>query len=428
MTTKGNMHSLTIANLSLEDTGTYTFSTENARSSARLTVKETPVSILKKLEDRTFPEGTGATLECEVSKYNVTVKWTKDGEELKPGKNHRIYSMGRKCFLLIVRCELGDSGLYVCDAGDATTSCSVEIYERDLEVLHSLEDLDIQEDQNAVFMCEVSLDDVPGEWFKNGERIKPTSTIKIRQEGTKHFLLMCNVKEEDSGEIKFVAKNVESIAYLEVEKLPVNIVKPLEDKTALENTRVLLDCTVSNPRCSIRWYKGRNVILPSERFEICSEGCYRKLVIQEVALEDAGMYSVQVGENTSSARLTVEAQMISIVQELQDVEVSAPEEACFVCEVSVPLLKSPMWTLNGDVLKPGPKVLLEKIETVYKLTLKHTSEDMNGVVMFDSGKAKSTANLHVKNSICMIAATIARSDNCNAVVQVFLIKWTIILA
>ncbi len=55
--------------------------------------------------------------------------------------------------------------------------------ERELEILQSLKDLDIQEGQNAVFMCEVSLDDVPGEWFKNGEKIKPTSTIKIRQEG-----------------------------------------------------------------------------------------------------------------------------------------------------------------------------------------------------------------------------------------------------
>lgn len=60
--------------------------------------------------------------------------------------------------------------------------------ERDLEVLQSLEDLDIQEDQNAVFMCEVSLDDVPGEWFKNGEKIKPSSTIKIRQEGINSVL------------------------------------------------------------------------------------------------------------------------------------------------------------------------------------------------------------------------------------------------
>lgn len=39
--------------------------------------------------------------------------------------------------------------------------------------------------------------------------------------GTKHFLLICNVKEDDSGEIKFVAKNVESTANLEVEGLYV---------------------------------------------------------------------------------------------------------------------------------------------------------------------------------------------------------------
>lgn len=89
-------------------------------------------------------------------------------------------------------------------------------------------------------------------------------------------------------------------------EIPVNIVKPLQDTTALEKSRVILDCTVSNPRCSIRWYKGSNVILPSERFEICSEGCYRKLIIQQVALDDEGTYSMQVGECTCSAKLTVE--------------------------------------------------------------------------------------------------------------------------
>ncbi|XP_076858629.1 obscurin-like isoform X2 [Brachyhypopomus gauderio] len=396
MTVKGRVHSLTISNLSLEDTGTYVFSAANTRSSARLSVKETPVTILKKLENSRFPEGTGVTLECELSRYNVDVKWTKNGLDLKPGKDYRTYSMGRKRFLQIMKCELGDSGVYVCDAGDAATSCSVEIYERELEVLQSLEDLEIQEDQNAVFMCEVSLDNTPGEWFKNGEKIKPTSTIKIRQEGTKHFLLMCNVKGDDSGEIKFVTKNTESIAHLEVKKLPVNIVKPLQDKTALEKTRVILDCTVSNPRCSIRWYNGSTVILPSERFEICSEGCYRKLVIQQVALEDQGTYSVQVGEHTSSARLTVEAQSVLMVQDLQDVEVMAPEEACFACKVSVPVLRAPVWTLNGEVLQPGPRVLMERMGTVHRLTLRQTFEDMSGVVEFISGKARSTANLRVK--------------------------------
>uniref|UniRef100_A0A3Q2P0Z8 Obscurin-like protein 1 n=1 Tax=Fundulus heteroclitus TaxID=8078 RepID=A0A3Q2P0Z8_FUNHE len=303
MSAKGEVHSLTISNLSVEDTGTFVFTVENLKTSARLVVKEPPVSIIRKLEDQKVPDGSVISFDCELSRHNVDVKWMKDGLEVKPSKDLRIYAMGRKRFLQIMKCHTADSGTYTCDAGDAVTSCTVE---RELLVLQGLEDLDIQEDQNAVFVCEISVEDVPGEWYKNGERIQPTSTVKIRQEGTKHFLLMCNVRPEDSGEIKFVARNVQSAAYLEVEELPVNIVKPLQDTTALEKSRVLLDCTVSNPRCSIRWYKGCNVILPSERFEICSEGCYRKLIIQQVALEDEGTYSVQVGDYTCSAKLNVE--------------------------------------------------------------------------------------------------------------------------
>ncbi|XP_049449257.1 obscurin-like protein 1 isoform X13 [Epinephelus fuscoguttatus] len=395
MSAKGKVHSLTISNLSVEDTGTFMFCVENLKTSARLVVKEPPVSILRKLEDQKFPDGAVISLECELSRHNVDVKWIKNGFEVKPSKGLRIYAMGRKRFLQIMKCHVSDSGMYTCDAGDATTSCTVEVYERELQILQGLEDLDIQEDQNAVFVCEVSVPDVPGEWYKNGERIQPTSTIKIRQEGTKHFLLMCNVRAEDSGEIKFITRHVECIAYLEVEELPVNIVKPLQDTTALEKSRVLLDCTVSNPRCSIRWYKGANVILPSERFEICSEGCYRKLIIQQVVLDDEGMYSVQVGEYTCSAKLTVVAQSQLMVRELKDVEVMAPDEACFECEVAVPVPKAPVWSLNGEPLQPSSQVLMEKMGTVHRLTLRQTSPDMNGVVEFTFGKAKSGAQLRV---------------------------------
>ncbi|KAF3842845.1 hypothetical protein F7725_001694 [Dissostichus mawsoni] len=379
LTVERQVHSLTIYNLSVEDTGTFTFSVENLKTTARLVVKEPPVTIFRKLEDQKFPDGAVISIECELSRHNVDVKWMKasNGVELKPGKELRIYSMGRKRFLQIMKCHVSDSGIYTCDAGDATTSCTVEVYERELLILKRLQDVDIQEDQNAVFWrtCKEN-------GTKTG-RIQLTSTIKIRQEGTKHFLLMCNVKAEDSGEIKFVTRHVESVARLEVEELPVNIVKPLEDTTALEKTRVLLDCTVSNPRCSIRWYKGSNVILPSERFEICSEGCYRKLIMQQVALDDAGTYSVQVGEYTCSAKLTVEAaQPQLLVRELQDVEVKTPGEACFECEVSVPVLKAPLWTLNGEPLLPSAQVLLEQMGTVHRLTLRHTSPSMGGEVEF----------------------------------------------
>ncbi|XP_008299427.1 obscurin isoform X6 [Stegastes partitus] len=183
MSAKGQVHSLTISNLSVEDTGTFMFCVENLKTSARLVVREPPVTVFRNLEDQKFPEGAVISVECELSRHNVDVKWMKDGTEVKPSKDLRIYAMGRKRFLQIMKCQVSDSGIYTCDAGDATTSCTVEVYERELLTLQCLEDLDIQEDQNAVFVCEISVEDVPGEWYKNGERIQPTSTIKIRQEG-----------------------------------------------------------------------------------------------------------------------------------------------------------------------------------------------------------------------------------------------------
>ncbi|KAM4602185.1 obscurin-like protein 1a [Polymixia lowei] len=396
VSTNGLVHSLTLSNLTLEDTGTIVFSAEGVRTTARLTVKETPVSILKQLADVRLEEDLPVTLECEFSRQIVEVKWLKNGTELKPGKNYRIYSMGRKRFCQILQCTPGDSGTYTCDTGEINTSCSLEVYEHELEIVQDLVDLYVQEDQNAVFMCEVSLEDVTGEWYKDSHKIRPTSTIKIRTEGTKHFLLMCNVKAEDSGEIRFVAREVESTAYLEVEELPVSIVKPLRDRTALEKHRVILECTVSTPRCSATWYKGKEELAPSDRLEMFADDCSHKLVIQQVTVEDEGTYSIQVGEHTSTAKLMVEAQALVMVRELEDEDVTEPEQACFQCEVSVDIDKAPVWALNGETLQAGPSVRLEYRGTVHKLTLRNTSADMSGTVKFTLGKAKSSAALTVR--------------------------------
>lgn len=51
-----------------------------------------------------------------------------DGAEVKTSKDLRIYAMGRKRFLQIMKCQVSDSGMYTCDAGDAATSCTVEVY------------------------------------------------------------------------------------------------------------------------------------------------------------------------------------------------------------------------------------------------------------------------------------------------------------
>ncbi|KAJ8003890.1 hypothetical protein DPEC_G00153090 [Dallia pectoralis] len=390
------VHGLTLSNLTLEDTGTIAFSAEGLRTSARLIVNETPVSIVKKLADLRLEKDSPASLECELSRPNVEVNWLKNGTDLKPGKtHHRIYSMGRKRFCQILQCGLSDSGTYTCNAGDISTSCNLEIYEPELQVLSGLEDLYVLEDQNAVFMCEVSMEDQAGEWYKDGHKIRPSSTIKIRTEGTKHFLLMCNVKAEDSGEVCFVAKQTKSTAYLEVEEAPVSIVKPLRDRTALEKHRVVLDCTVSTARCEVTWYRDETELASSERLQIHSDGCYHKLTIHNATVEDEGSYTIEVGQHRSTARLLVEAQSLVIEEDLEDVEVTAPDHACFQCKVSVAINRPPLWTLNGETLTSSPEVRLETHGTVNKLTLKKTRPHMSGTVTFAMGKAKSSAELKV---------------------------------
>lgn len=49
--------------------------------------------------------------------------------------------------------------------------------------MQELQDVQVREGDNAVFTCEVSHGDVKGEWFRDGEKIKISSTVKIRQEG-----------------------------------------------------------------------------------------------------------------------------------------------------------------------------------------------------------------------------------------------------
>ncbi|NXC10450.1 OBSL1 protein, partial [Orthonyx spaldingii] len=263
-------HSLTLERLTLEDSGTVTFTADTLRCSAHLRVREPPVTMVRVPRDLGVPETGVASFECELSRPNAEVKWFKDGQELRPGPNCRIYSAGRRRILQLSRCELSDAGSYTCDAGDCQASATLHVQERQVHIVQELQDVQVREGDNAVFTCEVSHADVKGEWFRDGEKIKVSSTVKIRQEGTWHFLLFCGVRPEDKGLIRFAARTVISEASLQVEALPIRIVKPLRDKTVLARHKATLECTVSHARGRVRWLRGDTEIFAGDKYEICN--------------------------------------------------------------------------------------------------------------------------------------------------------------
>ncbi|KAM6332791.1 obscurin-like protein 1 [Podargus strigoides] len=306
ISTTGCGHSLTLEGLVLEDSGTVTFTADTLRCSARLLVREPPVTMVRVPRDLGVLETGAASFECELSRPSVGVKWFKDGQELRPGPNRRIYSAGRCRVLQLSCCELADAGTYTCDAGDCQASATLHVQERQVHIVQDLQDTQVREGDNAIFTCEASHGDVKGEWFRDGEKIKVSSTVKIRQEGTRHFLLLCGVRPEDAGLIRFTAGTVISEASLRVEALPIRIVKPLRDKTVLARHKATLECTVSHARGRVRWFRGDTEIFAGDKYEICNLDCYRTLIIHHVGPEDEDSYTCDAFDDHSTARLLVE--------------------------------------------------------------------------------------------------------------------------
>ncbi|XP_044294009.1 obscurin-like protein 1 isoform X2 [Varanus komodoensis] len=392
----GCTHSLTLLGLTLDDSGTVAFTADTVRSSARLMVREPPVTMLRFPQDLGIPETGSATFECELSQPLAEVKWFKDGEQIQTGPNCRMYSVGRRRLLQLNHCSLEDAGEYTCDAGDCRASAKLRVFERQVQIVRELEDVRVRENENAVFMCEVSLEDVKGEWFRDGERIKVTSTVKIRQEGTRHFLLLCCVRPEDAGLVRFLAKAATSEARLEVEALPIRIVKPLRDKTVLARHKATLECTVSQSRGRVRWFRGDKEIFAGPKYEICNLDCYRTLVIHSVEPADEGLYTCDALDDCSTACLLVEAEGIQVVRALQNVEVVAPSEARFECEISAPASCAPQWSLNGEELQPSSWVQMESVGHIHRLRLCQTAPSMSGMVKVTVGNARSKAHLTVR--------------------------------
>ncbi|CAM9623912.1 unnamed protein product [Lampetra planeri] len=303
----GAEHSLTLAALSLHDSGLVSFQAEGVHCSARLTVREPPVRFVRELEETRAPEKSRVTLECEVSREFADVKWYKDGEEVKPGGRCRLMSQGPRRSLLVPRCEHADSGIYACVVtGDARTEAALRVHARDVRMVQRLTECDVEEGQAASFDCETTHDEVSAVWTLNGTRLKPGDNIRIRDEGTRHSLVLACVRAEDAGEVGFSAEGAECTTQLRVRELPVRITKPLRDKIAIVGRRAVLECRVSRATARVSWQHGGRELAEGGRYQMGAQGEYRTLVIVEAAFSDEGSYTCRAGEASSSARLLVE--------------------------------------------------------------------------------------------------------------------------
>ena len=81
-----------------------------------------------------------------------------------------------------------------------------------------LDDQVAMETTSANFTCKLNVEDVPLQWFVNGEEI-PTKSDKFRRskDGTTHTLTVCKLTLDDATKVTAKCKDVETSATLTVE-------------------------------------------------------------------------------------------------------------------------------------------------------------------------------------------------------------------
>nr|CAD7257406.1 unnamed protein product [Timema shepardi] len=282
------------------------------------------------------------SLECETS-HTVSTKWYHNDKELS-GMDHRIVIQeGRTHRLVIKRTTPLDAGKYRCTVKNQSTESIVFVSESKPEFVRKLQDFEVKERECAILEVEISSEIADVTWHKDGEQLKEDGEkVVFEKQGNVRKLLLRGTSVHDEGEYTCALEDQECTAevtvvdyrkshhdvmtglrcvtYLSQEmkwgsfspifpELPPEIITKMQDLTVAKGEKATFEIELTKGDALVRWFKDKKELQFSEHVQLSIDGKRQKLKVYNSELEDTGEYSCQVGEQTSTAKLTVEEGM-----------------------------------------------------------------------------------------------------------------------
>lgn len=111
----------------------------------------------------------------------------------------------------------------------------------------------------------------------------------------------------------------------------------MKDITIVKGEKASFEVELTKGDALVRWFKNNQEIQFTDHVKLSIDGKRQRLDICNSELEDAGIYSCEVGTQTSSASLTVEEPGVEFVKRLPEVtHVPVNEDVTFEVELSRP--------------------------------------------------------------------------------------------
>ncbi|CAF4058083.1 unnamed protein product, partial [Rotaria sordida] len=421
----GPIQKLIIHNAQFEDEAEYRCVIMDKFVSAKLTVKEIPVTFTQLLEDIKTIERETVIFQCEVSKTQSTrteteipIQWYRDGVKIVGGGRFEISksSGNKRQTLKIINASLTDTGEYACTAGtdQIRTVANLIVGDLDVEFLQTLQDRTILEDQTLILECIVNRTDKPISWYFNDQQIHSGTKYDISREKNKLRLIVKNVTADNEGQYRCCVANVKTQCQIIVDEEKVRFTERLTDVGVKEGDAAKFQCSVSKLNyikakrdIDFKWlHNGKLIdeIHDKEKYAIEFDKTNKilKLTINDVRNEDIGIITCQADDVTTIGKLIVEEIPIYFVRKPEDqILTELPNICSFECELNRPGVQV-KWLHNKQELDYMKDTIeFHNTDTIYRLKLLQIDIDDQGeyVCVARDKKAQAFLKLQVPPKI-----------------------------
>nr|XP_020033054.1 obscurin-like protein 1 isoform X6 [Castor canadensis] len=216
----------------------------------------------------------------------------------------------------------------------------------------------------VVLMCELSQEDAPVRWYKDGLEVEESEALVLESDGPRRRLVLPAAQPEDGGEFVCDAGDDSAFFTVTVTAPPERIVHPAARSLDLQFRapgRVELRCEVAPAGSQVCWYKDGLEVEASDALQLGAEGPTRTLTLPHAQPEDAGEYVCETRDeavtfNVSLAETPV--QFLMPERAPSPLCVAPGEPVVLSCELS--RASAPVfWSHNGEPVQDGEGLELQ---------------------------------------------------------------------
>ncbi|XP_033085985.1 obscurin-like protein 1 isoform X3 [Trachypithecus francoisi] len=234
-------------------------------------------------------------LTCELCRPWAEVRWTKDGEEVVESPALLLQKEDTVRRLVLPAVQLEDSGEYLCEIDDESASFTLTVTEPPVRIIYPRDEVTLIAVtlECVVLMCELSREDAPVRWYKDGLEVEESEALVLKRDGPRCRLVLPAAQPEDGGEFVCDAGDDSAFFTVTVTAPPERIVHPAARSLDLHfgaPGRVELRCEVAPAGSQVRWYKDGLEVEASDALQLGAEGPTRTLTLPHAQPEDAGEY------------------------------------------------------------------------------------------------------------------------------------------